>query len=114
RLRPKPPLEPGRPRHREQRGKEIGTNARADQEVLEDCQSGPESEALERAGNSQPRQLVGRGAEQRLAAVADRAPRRPKKAAHGIEAGGVAGAGGCGEAVGRVSAAFVSYVCTLV
>ena len=74
----------------------------ANQNVLQDRQPRPEAEALERAGDPQLRQLVGRRPEQRLAAVSDRAPFRANESANGVEQGGLTGTVGTDDAVNLI------------
>ena len=80
----------------------MGTKPRAGHDILEDGQARPETQSLERAGDSHLRQLVGRGAEQRLATVADGARLGANESADRVEEGGLAGAVGTDDAVNLV------------
>jgi len=84
-------LEPIGARQGEQRCHKGRTHLRCGDDIFQDRQARPESKALERPGNAQPRQAVGRRPEQRLAPVGDPARIGPHKAADRVEEGRLAG-----------------------
>src|SRR5204862_7337518 len=69
---------------------------RADHDVLQDGQAGEQPDALERARDAEPGQLLGPGA-QRAAGPADGAPLGPDEAADDVEERGLAGTVGADD-----------------
>src|SRR5207302_2554433 len=79
--------------------KQAGTPRRSGDDIFLDREARPEAEALQRPGDAQSRQAVGRRTEKRFTTVIDAAGVGTDEAADGVEEGRLAGPIGPDDAV---------------